>query len=156
MPIPDYESIMLPLLKFASDGIEHSSKDAIENLSKVFNLTQEEKTRLYQTKNVAIFYDRVHWALSYLKHANILEGTKRGFFKITERGQNLLKQPLHEIDDKFLRQFPEFVEFQHGGKKNEKQELVEKQSIHSNRTPIELLEESYKIVTDELANELLI
>ena len=155
MPIPDYESIMLPLLEFAADGIEHSSKEAIEKLSQIFKLTDEEKTKLYATKKVAIFYDRAHWALSYLKHASILEGTKRGFFKITQRGQDVLNQAPQKIDDKLLRQYPEFLEFERGSKGNEKHELVERQIVHSNKTPIEVLEENYKIIMDELANELL-
>ena len=75
MPIPDYETIMLPLLKFASDDKEHSSKEAIESLSQHFKLTNEEKNKLYLTKKVSIFYDRTHWALTYLKHAGLLIGT---------------------------------------------------------------------------------
>lgn len=153
--IPDYDDIKLPLLKFAGDGNEHSSKEAVESLSLVLNLTVEEKTMLYPTKKVPIFYDRVHWALTYLKHAGLVEGTKRGFFKITERGQGVLRQNLEKIDNKFLGQFPEFLEFQRGGKRKEKHETLEKQANYSNRTPLELLEESYKIVMEELASELL-
>ena len=87
MPIPDYETIMLPLLKFASDDKEHSAKEAIESLSHHFKLTNEEKNNLYLTKKVPIFYDRTDWALTYLKHAGLLIGTRRGFFQITERGK---------------------------------------------------------------------
>ena len=101
MPIPDYETIMLPLLKFAGDGKEHSSKETVQALSQVFNLTDEEKTKLYETKKVSIFYDRVHWALSYLKHASLIGGTRRGFFKITDRGQKILLENVDKIDDKF-------------------------------------------------------
>lgn len=89
MPIPDYETIMLPLLKFSSDANEHSSKEAIESLSKSFKLTKDEKNKLYPTKSVPIFYDRTHWALTYLKHAGLLIGTRRGFFKITEKGKQI-------------------------------------------------------------------
>ena len=102
---------MLPLLKFSSDGNEHSSKEAVESLSKIFKLTEEEKNKLYPTGKVSIFYDRTHWALTYLKHAVLLTGTRRGFFKITVRGKNVLKQNINKIDDKFLEQFSEFKEF---------------------------------------------
>lgn len=84
--------IMLPLLKFAGSGKEYASKEAVQYLAKDFNLTEEEKKKLYPTKKVSIFYDRTHWALTYLKKANLLESTKRGFFKITERGISVLKQ----------------------------------------------------------------
>jgi len=105
VPIPDYETIMLPLLKFAIDGKEYSSKEAVNSLAKDFKLTDEEKKQLYPTKKVSIFYDRTHWALTYLKHANLLESTKRGFFRITERGREVIKQQPKQIDDKFLSQF---------------------------------------------------
>lgn len=111
MGIPDYQSIMLPLLKFSNDGIEHTPKEAIENLSKFFNLTEEEITRLYPNQKNLIFYDRIQWALTFLKHAGLLISIKRGVFKITERGHNVLKQNPERIDDKYLRQFPEFIRF---------------------------------------------
>jgi restriction system protein len=64
VPIPDYETIMSPLLKFSSDLKEHSAKETIESLSNYFKLTEEEKNKLYLTKKVSIFYDRTHWDLS--------------------------------------------------------------------------------------------
>lgn len=83
---------MLPLLKLSSDQSEHSSKEAVEKLSNEFRLSKDEKETVYSTKKVSLFYDRVHWALSYMKNAGLMEGNRRGFFKITERGSNVLKQ----------------------------------------------------------------
>ena len=111
MAIPDYETIMLPLLKFASNGNEYSSKEAVESLSRYFKLTDEEKNKLYSTKKISIFYDRTHWALTYLRKAGLLVGTRRGFFKITERGKQVLNQNPTKIDKIFLTQFSEFKEF---------------------------------------------
>ena len=58
-----------------------------------------------------IFYIRVHWAISYLKHSLLLKGTKRGFFKITGRGIEVLRHKERPLDNDFLRQFPEFIGF---------------------------------------------
>ena len=157
MPIPDYETIMLPLLKFAIDGKEYSSKEAVHHLAKDFKLTDEEKKQLYPTKKVSIFYDRTHWALTYLKHANLLESTKRGFFRITERGRDVLKQQPNRIDDKFLSQFSEFLVFQTPDKKRNKKSKANllNNSVNNDKTPYETLEESHKVVREELANDLL-
>ena len=156
MPIPDYETIMLPLLKFASDASEHSSKEAIESLSHYFKLTSEEKNKLYLTKNVSIFYDRTHWALTYLKHAGLLIATRRGFFKITERGKQVLTQNPIKIDDRYLKQFPEFVDFQKVKRKDENLESKGNEfTTNLNATPWELLEESYKTIQEELGIQLL-
>jgi restriction system protein len=144
---------MLPLLRFAEDGIEHSSKEAVVELSKYFELTEDEKNRLYETKKVSIFYDRTHWALTYLKHANLVEGTRRGFFKITGRGKQVLKQELDKITDNFLRQFPEFLEFQTA--KKIKKDTGDNLQVTSHKTPWELFEENYKAVTEQLAINLL-
>ena len=84
---------------------------SIETLSVEFKLSKEEKDAVYATKKVSIFYDRVHWALSYPKNAGLIEGTRRGFFKITQRGIEVLKHNPEDINVKFLKQFPEFNDF---------------------------------------------
>ena len=156
MPIPDYETIMLPLLKFAFNNNEHSAKEAIESLSHLFKLTNEEKNKLYPTKKVSIFYDRTHWALTYLKHAGLLIGTRRGFFKITERGKQVLTKNPAKIDDTYLKQFPEFIEFQKDKRKGDKQESKENEAIiQENATPWELLDSSYNVIQEELGIKLL-
>lgn len=107
---------------------------------------------MYPTKSVPIFYDRTHWALTYLKHAGLLIGTRRGFFKITEKGKQILNQNPTKIDDNYLKQFPEFVQFQIG--KKEKTKSGSEKNV-KDKTPSELLEESYKIINNELGNHLL-
>jgi restriction system protein len=119
-------------------------------------LTNEEKNKLYPTKKISIFYDRTHWALTYLKHAGLLIGTRRGFFKITERGKQVLAKNPAKIDDTYLKQFPEFIEFQRVKRKEDKQESTENGTItQHNATPSELLESSYKIIQEELGIQLL-
>ena len=46
MPIPDYQSIMLPILRMASDGQEHRFRDAVETLADEFGLTDGERAQL--------------------------------------------------------------------------------------------------------------
>ncbi len=48
MPIPDYQSIMLPLLKYASDKKEHSIREVIESLANLFKLSEEERKEVCQ------------------------------------------------------------------------------------------------------------
>ncbi len=119
MPIPDYQTIMLPLLKYSDDKSEHSSRDAVESLASVFQLSEEEKKKLLPSGKLRVFYDRVHWALSYLKGGGLLMATRRGYFRITERGTKVLEESPTRVDVKFLRQFPEFLEYI-GGVKDDK------------------------------------
>jgi len=155
MAIPDYQSIMLPLLKLVSDGREYYLRDIIEKLADKFNLSEEERKELLPSGQQSIFSNRVGWARTYLKQAGLLEATRRGYIRITERGKQVLSQNPKHIDVKFLEQFPEFLEFrQRRRDKDEEKEQIKKEDI-SLETPEELLEIAYQKIRNELANEIL-
>ena len=82
MPIPDYQSIMLPLLKFLADEKEHSLREVTAHISQQFNLSEEEKRKLLPRVRQPVVYNRVGWARTYLKKAGLLEYTRRGHFRI--------------------------------------------------------------------------
>lgn len=111
MPIPDYQMLMLPVLKLAADGKEHKFSHAVEALADQFALSQEERNELLPSGSQAVFNNRVGWAKSYLKQAGLLSSPKRGFFVITAKGTQLLAQNLSEINVAVLEQYPEFIEF---------------------------------------------
>jgi len=110
--IPDYQSIMLPLLKLTSDKKEHKINDAVDQLADQFKLTDEERKELLPSGQTFIFGNRVAWARTYLKKAGLLDSPKRGIVLITKRGQDILKSNPKEINISTLKQFPEFLEFQ--------------------------------------------
>lgn len=150
MAIPDYQSIMLPFLKYMRDRKEHSLRETVDYLADDFNLTEEERKELLPSGLQVIFLNRVGWARTYLKKVRLIESKKRGFFKITERGIKVLKENPDEINVKYLKQFPEFVEF-----KILKRKKSKKKDEKSESTPEELLEAAYQNVRNSLAEELL-
>lgn len=154
MAIPDYQSIMLPLLKFAKDGQEHSLRETTDSLAIEFNLLDEEKEELLASGRKTIFYDRVGWARTYLGQAKLLESTRRGFFKITNRGNNLLSQNPQKINDKTLLQFSEFQDFLKRKSKKTEKNIVETTKENQN-TPEESLEISYQTIRNALATDIL-
>ena len=111
MAIPDYQTCMLPFLRYLSDGHEHTLRDAEENLAEHFKLTPAERAELLPSGQQGVFKNRIGWARTYLKKAALLESPKRGVFKITERRLKTLATTPTRIDVKFLEQFPEFIEF---------------------------------------------
>ncbi|MGI0013226.1 MAG: winged helix-turn-helix domain-containing protein, partial [Nitrososphaera sp.] len=143
MGIPDYQSIMLPLLKLAADKKEHWTREAIETLSRTFKLSDQEAEQLLPSGKLPVFYDRVHWALSYLKHSGLLVGTRRGYFQITERGLKVLEEKPERIDARYLRRFPEFLDYIGANKEDKEQTKSIVESI-SDRTPEEIFEASYR------------
>jgi restriction system protein len=156
IPIPDYQSIMLPLLKFAGDKKEHSIREAIEHIANIFNLSEEERREVLSSGQQYIIDNRVSWARTFLKKAGLLESTKRAYFKITDRGLEVLQKNPKEINVKFLEQFPEFVEFKYLRKEKDEEEKEEKKEEENlTQTPQELLEYGYQRIKKDLASELL-
>jgi len=153
MAIPDYQTTMLPLLRFAGDDQEHRFRDAVQTLADEFDLTEEERKELLPSGQQAIFNNRVGWARLYLVKAGLLEATRRGYFKITEQGHKVLTQKPERIDKKFLVQIPDFVKAWESIKGKRKPEKAE--SVPSETTPEESLESAYQELHDGLASELL-
>jgi restriction system protein len=153
MPIPDYQSIMLPFLQYAGDQQEHSLREAIEALADKFHLSDAERKELLASGQQAIFDNRVGWARTYLKKACLIESTKRGYFRITTRGLDVLKGKPKEINVKFLDQSPEFQEFR--TVKEKAPGVPEKVLTVDEKTPEETLESAYQKVRQGLAVELL-
>ena len=153
--IPDYQTLMLPLLKFVSDGQEHKYRDIIEYLAIEFNVTDEERKELLASGNQAIFDNRVGWAKTYLKKAGLLDSPKRATFVITDIGRQTLSKNPDRIDAKYLRQFPAFLEFQNASRNdNESEEEIASIEIHE-QTPEENLDKAYQRIRKSLASELL-
>lgn len=146
MGVPDYQSIMLSLLKFAGDGKEHFLRDAIEKLADdPFNLTAEERRELLPSGKQPVFNNRVGWARTYLKKAGLLEYGKKGCFNITKEGLKVLEENPPKVDAKFLMRYPEFAEFHKGSGKSES----------SDKTPEEVLEDVYNNLRQSLSQDLL-
>jgi restriction system protein len=151
--IPDYQSIMLPLLQFAADGTEHSLREAIEALSKKFQLADEEKRELLPSGQQPTFDNRVAWARTYMNKAGLLESTRRGYFRITSRGREVLVKKPSKIDVKYLDQFQEFIEFR--TKRREQEEVATTVEAENLQTPAELLETAHQKLRQNLSVELL-
>lgn len=128
--------------------------DLVERLAKEFQLTEEERKELLPSGTTFIFSNRVGWARTYLKKAGLIDAAKRGVVVITPRGQDVLKQKPKRIDVKFLRQYPEFIEF-HSTKKDDNTISDGKADEISDKTPEETLETSYLNIRESLAGELM-
>jgi len=155
MPIPDYQTCMLPLLLFAGDGADHSLREAVETLAAEFKLAPEERAELLPSGQQAIFNNRVGWARSYLKKAGLLEYPRRATFQITDRGRQVLAENPTRIDVKFLQRFPEFIEFRESARNSSAEELPGSATYATDKTPEEVLELAHQNIRQSLAQELL-
>jgi restriction system protein len=112
MAIPDYQAFMAPLLGLASDGSEHAIRDAYEVMARHFGLTDDDRRELLPSGRQETYKNRVGWARTYLAKAGLLANTRRGHFRITDRGQVELRDHATELSTAYLRKYDEFVEFQ--------------------------------------------
>lgn len=155
MAIPDFQSIMLPLLKLCADGQEHTNREAIDALAQNFGLSEEEQKQLLPSGQQCVFDNRVAWARAHMKMAGLVENTRRGIFRITQRGSNLLEKSPPEINLRILREFPEYLETRDRTQTTQAGDAATATDEQESRTPAERLEEAYEMLRKNLADELL-
>lgn len=156
MSIPDYQTLMLPLLNLVRNGEEHTIRQCIENLAEQFGLTREERRQLLPSGQQPVFDNRVGWARTYLKNAGLLESPRRGTLRITERGKEVLAQGPERIDNEFLMQFDEFRLFRmrsRHGKNQQKQEHSKENDFAGD--PVDQIEQAFASYQEVLIEELL-
>ncbi len=153
--IPDYQSLMLPIIKLVSDGQEYNYRGLVDDLASEFHVPDEERKELLSSGNQPIFDNRVGWAKTYLKKAGLIDSPKRATFVITNLGkETLAKNPL-KIDAKYLKQFPGFLAFQNSSRiENETEEETSVIAIN-NITPEENFDRLYQRIRKSLATELI-
>ncbi len=160
MKIPDFQTIMLPLLRYYSDNLVHSTSETIESLAKSFNLTEEDLAELLPSGTQSIFKNRVYWAIAHLKMANLLENIQRAHYKITSNGLSLLDNKPDKVNLKLLKTIPEYIEHTKNSKKErtnktENPEESISEDEENELTPEENLEYSFQKIQKALAQELL-
>lgn len=153
MAIPDFQTLMLPLLKAVSDNKSHPIKDLYHQLSDEFGLTHSEREELLPSGRDTIIKNRIAWAKTYLKKAGLVSSPTKGIVQITSRGLDVIKGKPEKINNTFLRQFEEFAEFRPFNSKDrqESEDLSEPDSA----TPEENFDTAYQRLRYELESELL-
>jgi restriction system protein len=154
MGVPDFQSFFKPLLEFAADGEEHSIREAREVIARSMSLSEADLSELLPSGTQTKFDNRVAWARSYFVQAKVIESTRRGYFRITDRGRELLAKRHSRIDIRILDQYPEFVEFHSPSRDNDSQASRDIAPTQT-ETPEETLQKAYQNIRNELRAELL-
>lgn len=155
MPIPKHDDLRLPALKLLAVNDSLPLKDFEKPLAKEFSLTDDEVSEYYESGNGKIFYDRISWALSYLNMSGLVEKPKRGIYKISKSGLEILNSPddIHKyIDGKIAKRQKKSSKTENGNTTTEK---ITFSISDSDQTPQEKLYESFKDIRKSLYQELL-
>lgn len=143
MPIPDFQTLMLPLLARYAEGGERRIRDVRAELAERFDLTQVELAERLPSGSAKTFDNRVGWATTHLHHAQLLDRTRHGVYVITERGREVLASRPERIDLAYLAQFPELVEFRTGGSAAPGEIPTPDLDVTEEATPEERMEAAY-------------
>jgi restriction system protein len=150
--IPDFQSLMLPVLEQAAEG-EVRIGAIVERLADRVGLTTEQRSELLPSKRQTTFANRVHWAKSYLGKAGLIELTKRGHFQITDAGRQVLEHPPARIDINFLKRFPVFLAFR--ATVSEPDTAATDQQAESQLTPDEQMRQARDRIEADLGQDIL-
>ena len=161
MAIPDFQSIMLPLLQVIADGEEHVNDAYRDQVAHHFGVSQEDRQTRIPSGRAPIFANRVGWATTYLAKAGLIERTGRKRIRITDRGREALRDHGGQgrIDTRYLTRFPEFLEFQQRSTSVAAGARVRRQTqalaADQAESPDDRLVESYQEIRRALADDLL-
>lgn len=153
MAVPEFQSFMLPVLKLFSDNLEHSTSECINEVINYFKLSDDEIKELVPSGKQTLVANRVYWSLTYLKKSLLIEAQRRGVYKITDRGKELLNTNPSRIDKKLLSKYVEYRIF--SNQEEDKSEEVTIDNQIDDITPEENIDKIYKKINDQLADELL-
>ena len=157
MPIPDFQTIMLPFMQVLADGKTKSVKEVASSLAIQFKLTDEERHVLLPSGQQSLFSNRVGWAKSHLKNAGLITNPTRGNVVISDAGFAVLKANPEFINCKFLKKFPSYLKFI-GAIDSSDIDSDGKQSgdeLSASKTPLELIESSLETLRKATEEELL-
>jgi restriction system protein len=155
MSVPDYQSLMLPLLKCAEHGAEVRTSECVDKIAHTLNLSDDDINELLPSGKQTLLSNRVFWAKTYMSKAKVIESTKRGCFKITDRGLELLKSKPEFIENKILYRFPEFASWKDKGSSNDSEPTKDLVVEDLGITPEEQIERAHLSITKQLQNEVL-
>jgi len=153
MTIPDYQKLLLPVLRAASKG-ETSVPLAEADIATQFGLSDEEREELLPSGRQRVLHNRIHWAKFYLTKAGLIETPKRGRFLATKAGQQVLAAPPPQFDTKYLLTISAFKDFYLGSSSSDL-DATQADEKPSTATPEEVVESAFLAMQAALRTELL-
>lgn len=156
MAVPDFQTWFSPLLEQVADGEDHRLSDLYEQLADQLNLSEQDRRERLPSGKQLTYRNRIGWARTYLKKAGLVDSPGRGLCRITDRGRSVLANPPDRLNVRFLKQYPEFINFHtYTGPAEPALDVGYPNENDSGTTPEEQLQISYSTLKENLAQELL-
>lgn len=153
--IPDFQTIMYPMLQLLQDGQPRSLNEVMDSLTTHFKLTAEDLRIKVSSGQMGLFRNRVGWARSYLKLAGLIFYPSRGMYQITDSGRKTLTENISYINIAYLKKFKPFQEWQQSYSKTDDDNTEVVVSETEEQTPDEALRDIFANLNKKLAFEIL-
>ena len=153
MSLPDFQSFFKPLLDIAADGNEHAMQEVRDEIARSMAISDSDRSERLPSGTQTRFDNRVAWAKSFFIQAKVLEATRRGHFRIADRGRELHREGLQRIDVRVLNRYSEFVEFHTAEKQAINSEQID--ASNATETPEEVLQKAFQGIRNRLAGEII-
>lgn len=157
MTVPDYQALMLPVLRIAAEG-ETRVADVADRIANDLGLTAEEREQMLPSGRQRLLHNRIHWAKFYMSKAGLIASPARGRFVATEKGRALLAATPDKIDVALLMREPQFREFYRNEQSSsdaEGESIEPVRTASASTTPEEQIDAAYASLTGALRDELL-
>src|SRR3954453_10644917 len=157
MPVPDFQTLMLPLLEALSDGQERLVREVTASLADRFKLTDEERQEKLPSGEQTVISNRVAWSKTHLKSAGLIDTPTRGRIKLSDLGRQVLTRKPEAVNCRFLKQYPAYLKFI--GQIEDAASVAKGPTLpagdEARKTPLELLDESYRTLRKATVEDLL-
>jgi restriction system protein len=156
VPIPDFQTIMLPLMRLLADGRDCTMRELTRKLADQFSLSEQDLAALLPSGQQTIFSNRVSWAKAHLKAAGLLLNPSRGKVLISEVGRDVLAENPPAIGIGFLRRFPSYCEFKRFTERRDDEGGDDGiPPIEETHTPVEIIEAAYNSLRQATMDDLI-
>jgi len=155
MPVPDYETLMLPLLRALADGVEHPVGALRNTIASELNLTDQDRAELLPSGKQSVFDNRMGWAKTYLDKAGLVSSVRRGVYRITDQGRAALAEKPESLSKKYLERFESFRAFANSSDVEDAVAAPEPVGAIPLQTPEEALDRAYKEIRRKVEADLL-
>ena len=157
MSVPGYQEFMFPILKCLYDGKQYLKKTICEKMIEAFNLTQEQLYEKVPSQSEPTYINRIGWAVTYMKKAGLIDSPNRACYVITDEGKKLVDNNITNLNTKYLRKYPSFIDFRKSS--HEAEAKIPVDVTKDDETPYEKIA-SYnaiikKTICDDLLNKIL-
>ncbi|MEN9874493.1 MAG: hypothetical protein RL186_1390 [Pseudomonadota bacterium] len=156
MAIPDYQTLMLPVLTFAVNG-EARVPELAAKVASQLGLSDDEREQMLPSGTQRVFHNRIHWAKFYMTKAGLIVSPRRGVFTASAAGRDLLANNPPRIDIETLKAYPSFAAFHKASSASgdKVESAATAVATVSPATPEEQIDAAYSVLNAALKADLL-